>query len=985
MIFKTPSIRLSIALAILTVNLLFLANMLGFIPDLSKSTLEVRKTLSESLALQFSAVAESGQFQVIQNTLREVVERNEELRSAAIRTEKGQLIALAGPHLAHWKIPVNGKSTPTHVHVPLFKSGEKWATIELRFAPLMTNDLIKGFTNSLTGLMVFMALSSFVCYFLILRKTLRELDPKAVIPERVQKAFDTLKEGVLVLDKKEQIVMTNTSFANLFNKEPKNFLGKKGSELGWLNCQTSKQIKELPWFKVLQKGADQKSASLSVVDSSGKKIKVVANAAIITDNNGNCCGSLVTFDDITQVEERNFELNSLVDKLQLSNDEIQSKSQELEFLANHDPLTMCLNRRAMDRKLEALFTQHNSDNSELSCLMVDIDHFKLVNDRYGHAVGDQVIKTVADVLKRSTRDKDLVARYGGEEFCVIIPDACQTDAAAIAEKIRFSIEQTSSAGVKVTISVGVSSLDQHPSKPDELVNQADKALYVAKQGGRNCVISWGIDNQHNSLEGTAEQESSNSDQNEEDEIKQLKVQIQQLEGLLKKRSLEVQHFQMFDMRTGLPTRSLFEDRFSREIIRGKRNDYMVAVLSISIEAIKRVNETMGHKIADILVKSCGHRLNDVLRENIDTVALVDASETPSSVSLIDQTEFAVLLTEIKQLDSVTWIIKRLLDSFEKPFHIKGQEYYTPAYIGISVFPHDGQTIDDLYNSATNACNFAKKDKKNDRYYFASQNLNDQAIKQLQMENALHLAIENDELEIHYQPKIHAKTGQTTSVEALLRWKSKTLGQVPPAEFIPVSEYSNQIDSIGNWVLFNSCKQLRSWLDEGLLIESIAVNLSGVQLRQRNLFQRIVSILETFNLSPSHLELELTESSMVNFCDKNQTTLKQIKDFGIRVTMDDFGTGYSSLSYLKNIPLSCLKVDRSFTMDIGKEKNSEKLISTIVSMAHSLDLEVVAEGIEEKYQADFLINLGCEYLQGYYFSKPLRPNHLAKFMQDKIAS
>jgi diguanylate cyclase (GGDEF)-like protein len=983
MTFNTPSIRLTIALVVLTVNLLFLANMLGFIPDTSESTLEVRKILSESLALQFSSVAEKGQFQIIQNTLREVVERNNDLRSAAIRTEEGQLIALAGQHLAHWTMSVDGKSTPTHIHVPLFKNGEKWATIEMRFAPLLGNNMIKNFTNSFSGLVIFMALSGFIFYFLILKRTLRELDPTAVIPERVQKAFDTLKEGVLVLDKKEQIVMANTSFASFFNKEPENFIGMKGSELGWMNCRTPKQVKELPWFQVLRDGIDQISAPLNFVDCSGKHIKVVASAAMVTDNKGNSCGSLVTFDDITQIEEKNFELNDLVEKLQLSNDEIQVKSQELEFLANHDPLTMCLNRRSMDRRLTSLFNSKNTENGELSCMMVDIDHFKLVNDRYGHAVGDQVIKTVADVLKSSTRDSDLVARYGGEEFCVILPDTSQKVATEIAEKLRLSIEKSSCAGVKVTVSLGTSSLNQHPNKPDELVNQADKALYAAKQSGRNRVISWGLDIQQEALEEVSTVYSSSQKQTETGENKNFKRRIQELEGLLEKQSLEFQHFQMYDMRTGLPTRSLFEDRFSREIARGRRNDFLVVVLSISIEAIKRVNETMGHKVADLLVKACGHRLNDVLRENIDTVALLDDDEKqPSSVSLINQTEFAVLLTEIKQLDSVTWIVKRLLDSFERPFSVKGHEFHTPAFLGVSVFPHDGQTVEELYSGAVNASNFAKKDQKKERYFFASQNLNNQAIKQLQMENALHLAIQNDELEIHYQPKINAKTGQATSVEALLRWNSKILGQVSPVEFIPVSEHSGQIDQLGDWVLYNSCKQLSQWLKMGLQIESVAVNLSGVQLRQKDLPRRIMEILKKFNLTSSHLEIELTESSLVNFFDKDLDKLKQIKDLGIRVTMDDFGTGYSSLSYLKDIPMSCLKIDRSFTMDIGKEQNSEKLISTIISMAHGMGLEVVAEGIEEKYQADFLTELGCEYLQGYYFSRPLHQDHVVDFMKNK---
>jgi len=404
--FKSPAMRLSIALVLLTLNLLFIANLIGFVPDESESALELRKSLSESLALQFSTAAEKGEFQTIQNTLRAVVDRNDDIRSAAIRTHNGKLIALAGEHLAQWKAPIDGKSTSTHVHVPVFRKNENWATVEIRFAPLWTNNLASGFTNSFVGLLAFMALSGFLCYFFVMKRTLRVLDPAAVIPERVQKAFDVLQEGILILDDKEQIVMANRSFSNLFGKSPAAMIGLKGSELGWLDYQNSKQVSQLPWFKVLQDGKEHKGASLRLLNSLGVKIKLAVRAAMVTDNAGKCRGTLVTFDDITQMEEKNFELGDMVEKLQLANEESQAKSQELEILANRDPLTLCLNRRSLALKLDALFIQAKAGGKHLSCLMVDIDFFKSVNDRYGHATGDQVIMAVADVLKTCTRDRN---------------------------------------------------------------------------------------------------------------------------------------------------------------------------------------------------------------------------------------------------------------------------------------------------------------------------------------------------------------------------------------------------------------------------------------------------------------------------------------------------------------------------------------------------------------------------------------------------
>jgi len=986
MIFKAPAMRLSIALVMLAVNLLFLANLMGFFPDQSEFALELRKSLSESLALQFSAVAEKGEFQIIQNTLRTVVERNDDIRSAAIRTNDGQLLALAGEHLSQWKTPADGKSTPTHVHVPIFRKDKKWATVEIRFAPLWTGYLAGGFTHSFAGLLAFIALSSFICYFFIIKRTLRELDPLAVIPERVQKAFDVLKEGVLILDEKEQIVMANKSFASLFEKSPAALVGLKGSELGWQDCHNPEQVRHLPWIKVLDDGQEQKVASLSLLNSFGNKIKLTVNAAMVTDNAGKCRGSLVTFDDITQVEEKNFELSDLVEELQLSQEEIKAKSQELEFLANRDPMTLCLNRRALRRNFEVQFTKAKTDGTHLSCLMADIDFFKSVNDRYGHATGDQVIKGIADVLKTCTRDSDLVGRYGGEEFCVVFPDLDLKQAAQIAERIRHTIEKKPCGGVEITASLGVSSLEHNANNPDELINQADKALYAAKNSGRNRVINWGEEDPDSIVQIT--DTSSESDQTVPEILEvdqtQLQRRVQELEGLLEKRTLEFEHYEMYDFITGLPTRSLFEDRIGHEIARGKRKDYLVVVLSITVDTIKRVHETLGYSTAELLMKACGHRLNDVLRENVDTVAMIEDFEGTSSVALINQAEFGVLLSDIKQVDHITWIVKRLLDSFEKPFNIKGNEIYISAYIGVSIFPHDGHTVEDLYSSATNACSCAQKVKGNDRYLFSSQDLNEKAAQQLQVENALHAAIQNDELELYYQPQIESATGRVAGVEALLRWRSAQLGFALPSDFIPVAEQSGQIDRLGDWVLYHACQQLRSWLDKGFEVATVAVNLSGMQLRQQNLSSRIQSILDEFNLDTHLLEIELTESSLVNSHDKSFTVLKQIKEMGIRVTMDDFGTGYSSLSYLKNIPLSCIKIDRSFIADIGKDDNSEKLIASIISMAHGLGLEVVAEGVEEKCQADHLTALGCEYLQGYYFSRPIPQAKVSEILQKKLS-
>ncbi len=986
MIFKTPALRLSLGLVLLTINLLFVANQIGLIPDASEFALTQRKTLSESLALQFSKAAEKGAYQTIQNTLRAVVDRNDSIRSAAIRTHDGQLIALVGEHLAHWKNGIEEKSTPTHIRVPLFRQEKEWATVEVRFAPLWIDIQVFGFTMSFTGLLIFMGLSSFIAYFLILKRTLRELDPTAVIPDRVRTAFDVLQEGVLILDDKEQIVMANSSFADHFGKSPQALVGRKGSELGWLDCQRRDQIAALPWNRLMAEGLSQQDGSLSLMSAVGAKIKLAVNAAAVTDSSGRQRGCLVTFGDITQLEEKNLALKELVEQLRVSNEEIQSKSNELEFLANRDPLTLCFNRRALDRNLKNHFNQARAGEGPLACMMVDIDHFKSVNDRFGHATGDQVIKAVADVLKTCTRDSDLVGRYGGEEFCVVLPGVEAAKASEIAERMRSAISKKEISGVRVTASLGVSAMAANCANAEELVNQADKALYIAKESGRDRVVVWGAptksrpDTDQRETAGdashTVSQQPSSSPPSRP---AALEKQVLELKGLLKQQSLERQHFEMYDVDTGFPKRSLFEDRIAHEIARCRRTEGLVAVLSLAIDTIKRVNDTYGHTTARQLVKQCGQRLNDVLREDIDMVAVIEDTQVASSVSLINEAEFGILLPDIRQVDHVTWVVKRLLDALKRPFRIDAQDLYLAPYLGIGIYPHDGQSVEELYSSAVNACHHAALQSSGDRYAFASQRINEMAIKQLRIESCLHDAIAQNELELFYQPQVEAVSGRVTKFEALLRWKSAELGFVPPNEFIPVAEQSGLINEIGDWVFDQALRQIRSWRDKDLAVHAVAVNISGVQLRQPGLLQRIQDLLANYGLESHHLEIELTESTLVNTQERSLAVLQQIKEQGIPVSMDDFGTGYSSLAYLKSIPLSCVKIDRSFIQGIGQNESAEKLIASIVSMAHELDLEVVAEGIETQPQADYLTQLGCEYLQGYHLGRPAPAQEAADYL------
>ncbi|MCP4340750.1 MAG: diguanylate cyclase [Desulfobulbaceae bacterium] len=1000
----TPAVRISLGLVSLTISLLLLGRLIGFAPDRTGAVLDSRKNISEALAIQFSAAAQRDDIPLIRETLQSMVERDNDIRSAAMRKTRGSgLLAEAGNHLANWQPPSDGHSTPTHVQIPIFRGQERWATVEISFTPLWVNNITSGFKNSYLSLILFVACTGFAGYFLLIKRTLRELDPSAVVPGRVRAAFDVLKEGVLILDEKEQVVLANTAFAELVSKSTSELIGFKGSELGWKGCKSPQHREHLPWMQVLRGEASVIGARLVLERGNRDAVSFIANSAPVLDGKGKSRGVLVTFDNVTEVEKKNLELNQAVNKLQLTTEEVQSKNLELEFLANHDPMTLLLNRRALNREFSKVFGDAQKHDTELSCIMCDIDHFKSVNDRYGHATGDKVIKMVAFLLQKHFREDDLVGRYGGEEFCIVLPNIDIKQSAQIANRVRQAIKADSSSGVQVTMSFGVSSIKLNAHEPSELTNQADKALYIAKESGRNRVVCWGDeeladfasqgtkDIETNVLTANKSQEQENDavpavlqgeNTRSEDEVQRLTVRLQEFEELAEKRGQELKHYTAYDVLTGLPTRTLFYDRVSQALVRGRRYDSIVAVLSMSIDGVQRVNETMGYDTGDQLFKEIGKRLTNILR-GMDSVAKLPSSSLTPTVSRLGQEEFGILLTDLEEVNAITWIVKRILNSFEDAFHLSGNEIYASTNIGISIYPHDGQSPEELEKHAGAAKNHARKQLGVNRYYYYSDSINAVSIKHLKIETQLHTAIKNDEFLLHYQPKIDVKSGAIHGVEALIRWNNPETGLVPPYEFIPIAEHSGLIVTIGDWVLSTACKQVRTWIDMGIDNCSVAVNFSSRQFRQENLAARIMAILKENNLAPKHLVVEVTESAMMENINNSTKILREISEMGVNIALDDFGTGYSSLGYLKNFPVTHVKIDRSFIADIEINERDASLVKSIISMAHGLGLKVTAEGVENEAQVDRLIDFQCDEIQGYFFSKPVPQNEVTQLLQTGI--
>lgn len=1002
MIRLTPSVRISLGLVSLTISLLLFGKLIGFAPDQTRTVLESRKNLSESMAVQFSEAARRGDLSLIQGTLQSMVKRDNGLISAALRNAKGELLAEAGDHLTHWQPPPNGQSTPDNIQIPIYRNQAPWATVEISFTPLWKDNLFSGFKNSYLGLILFVACTGFAGYFLLMKRVLRELDPSAVVPGRVKSAFNVLKEGVLILDEKEQVVLANASFAAIVEKTPLELIGYKGSELGWKDCRFPEVREQLPWLQVLKGGRDILGTRLVMERGNKTTVTFMVNAAPILDGNGNRRGVLVTFDDVTELEEKNLALNQTVTKLKLTTEEVQTKNLELEFLATHDPLTLLLNRRAFNREFNTLFTEAYHHGSELSCIMCDIDHFKLVNDRYGHATGDKVIKMVAGILQKNSSENDVVGRYGGEEFCVVLPDIDLKQAADIGNRIRKSVQKDSSTGVQVTMSFGVSSLRLNAHDPDEMTNQADKALYIAKESGRNRVVCWGDEEAADFVPKTVEDRKEEVgtkpvheqaetlqlpvEQSEDgtgtDEVQRLTVRLQELEELAEKRFQELKHYTAYDVLTGLPTRTLFYDRVLQALTRARRHDHIVAILSLSVDALQRVNQTLGHSAADTLFKEISKRLTQTLRA-MDTVATLPSSSSTPTVSRLGQEDLGILLTDLEEVDAIIWIVKRIRSAFTNAFQIDGNEIYATTNIGISIFPHDGESPEELEKKALTAKSYARSKLGADSYYFYSESINTVSIKHLQLESKLHKAIHDDEFLLHYQPKIDIKTGAIKGVEALIRWNNPETGLVPPFEFIPIAEHSGIIATIGDWVLKAACRQARTWLDMGVENCSVAVNFSTKQFHRRDLAAHIKDTLNESRLDPAYLVVEITESAMMENMSNSLKILHEIRKLGVNIALDDFGTGYSSLGYLKNFPLTHIKIDRSFMAGIETNERDAILVDSIINMAHGMGLKVTAEGVENETQVDLLHRFGCDEMQGFLFSKPVPGDEATRLFQNGI--
>ena len=423
----------------------------------------------------------------------------------------------------------------------------------------------------------------------------------------------------------------------------------------------------------------------------------------------------------------------------------------------------------------------------------------------------------------------------------------------------------------------------------------------------------------------------------------------------------------YDVLTGLANRSLFQFRLREAVAQAKRTGQRVAVLLLDLDHFKDINDTLGHPAGDLLLKGVSERLRACARET-DTVARLGGDE------------YAVIATNVKEAEGADVLALKIIDAIARPFHLDGEEVFARTSVGIALTGADVDEPEDILKNADMALYQAKSEGRG-TYRFHDSEMNARVRKRKALEADIRRALEGRRFHLHYQPQVSAIGGDVVGAEALLRWHEPGRGNVSPGEFIPVAEATGQIVALGEWVLKAACRQIVAWCEAGLPPIRVAVNLSAIQFKGPSLVDTVMCAVDETGVDPDWVELEITESAIMDNVKRNTETLHQLHDHGFQIAMDDFGTGYSSLSYLKRFPVDKVKIDQSFVRDLTHDADDAAIASAIITLCKSLNLESVAEGVETREQLEYLTWLGCGTVQGYYFTKPLAADEFAAWYRN----
>jgi len=625
-------------------------------------------------------------------------------------------------------------------------------------------------------------------------------------------------------------------------------------------------------------------------------------------------------------------------------------------LAIRDELTGIHNRRFLLDLVEKEKERADRNGSEFCLCLFDIDFFKRINDTYGHAAGDAVLRDFARTVQDQLRALDAFGRYGGEEFLLMLPETPAASAIALAERVRGAVEGLrcldAERTITLTVSVGVAEY-RMGEKVAQTIVRADQALYQAKSGGRNRVLCHGED-------GPAEVTRMLAAP-----VTDARAPVDGAEGFQR------------DQLTGLLNRRLLRDRLRHAMDRARRNGRVVALLLLNINRFKEVNDALGFDGGDILLHQAGGAIRGCLRD-CDTVARWGGDE------------FVALLEDLGSQADAQLVADKILDRFTAPLAVADRDCYVTLAVGIALYPAPDCDVDALLKRADVAMRSAKGWGQNIVRFYMGNGAGAGAAgilplpqsERLALKNGLRDALALGQLFIEYQPQVELRERRVIGVEALLRWQHPVHGRIDPVRFIPLAEETGMIVPIGEWVLRCACLQNRAWRAAGLPEIKTAVNLSARQLREPGLAARMLAIVAETGMPPACLDLEITEGILIEDLDANCAVVSQLRQAGVLVSIDDFGTGYSSLNYLCELPVDILKMDGLFVRRLGDASGRTRayaVADSIVAMAHRLGLSVIAESVETPEQLGDLCAMGVDAAQGYLFDRPLPPELVAALL------
>jgi len=939
----------------LTVSLLLVSDFLGLMPDTRKNEVELRQYIAESLAVQVSMEIGVRDSTKLSEIVSSSVERNDRVLGVAVRLTNGIVRHSAGEHSLGWTLAPLAESTLEQVRVALYSPKGRWGDLEIVFDSMPFSESIFRGGSSVLKVVLLVMFSGFIGYFFFLKKVIRELDPEQMLPDRVRGALDSLTDGLMIISHDGVIMFCNQALASRIGINARRLTGREISRLDWVAVGANAN-ERLPWVSILDRSEAANEQPVDLRVGHHQLYKFVVRASPIMGVKEDLRGVMITFSDVTELEKKNSELSLTLANLEESQAEIEAKNRELFTMATRDPLTDLFNRRALFDAFDTLFEQTLQGNSRLGCIMLDIDHFKSVNDTHGHGVGDEVIVYLADTLRAFQGDIDVVGRFGGEEFCMLMPDATVEATCLRAEKIRIHIEQGVNANISVPVSIttsfGVSYMPGDARTPSELVEFADLALYEAKTTGRNRVVSW-----HGDTGGKQETKHLNNGFSRSEERRR------KLGSSMPEKSA------LIESGRGLTHRQILSSNIETVIVRAKQESSLMAVVVFDGSGLQHISHNVNFNVGNQLCSALVDRIKKLLREE-DVVSQTNVDEGSGAVTQTGHNEIVVLLSNIDVKESIAGIVERLLRVFDQRIVIGGVEYVVESNAGISVLGSDGETADVLFQNACIACSDAKMDKIRNSYSFYSPQMDEAAKRYIRLQTDLHQAMEKKELAVFYQPKMDLMSGELVGFEALLRWHHAQLGMVSPDEFIPIAETSGLTHQLYPWVMTEVIDQLKLWRQSGHRVDSVAVNISAIELRDPEFSNKVLNILNSADMQPSSMEIEITESLGIDELDVARENLERLSHAGMPISIDDFGTGYSSLGYLQHFPISRLKIDRIFVIGCTNDEKKARVVRSIITMGNSLGMRVLAEGVENQEQLLFLRDHHCDEIQGHFVSKPV---------------